>query len=813
MKRMNIENLFETTIGSKKRQREEIKSDTDAKNGSKVTKLSSNDSFNNINNNQESTTAQKLQRIKTALDEENDAALDIVWFTKIQQFMTEVLDINLSLRDEQKQNKNTNKNKVTNKEEEAMQLLPSEGLLNDLIKQMSNVAIIEDAEVTEKVYRWLAVGNSDDKNNNDNSINIAKNGSGDGNVNVLRLLVTIFQKHPNFDIKFQVLNVLNDLVTAGGDEDDEEEGELRENGKKEVEKLKLKLSQLRMVEQLVCSLGFLEVLVAGLLRLSGTSHYPEKAIDFKLEFEDKITEIEKQEFVSNGLVLLVSLIAEAVVLDLSLDSTKGDDIGITKTITALKHDILQKVTIINDLLVTNIQVNQFLNSGSEFFQIKKVSEITPANQYASEYYSKLVAQWVIIMENEKSASDNKKNTTTTTNYISKFLKSQQQIGSNKNKQEPSYVESLLIILSKFKKPANKPLRNTPQENYFEDFFNMFKLLLRCDVTAKREFLQYEGIELVMLMLKNYFDKKNYIVKVGAGEGEHNTIEEYFDTDKYEKSIKWVLQRTFALILEMLLNPYPNRVFTTKKREDGANEEEEKEEEDDDNNNIVLDVSNRLIEAGFLKQLFKPLSTIQANGKKTTLVERLFPLSTTSTKREFLNNLLEIILVLLNNLALGSNERLRLINKLVSLTDNSNKEAQQLGVVQKLLLISNGLQKRAFKKLDIDKKQYYDFNNENFILTLLSQEYVFSEEHFQKVAFGFDTVRQIDMILCWLMLENESLKAKVQLLIGSSSASSSEIKSMQVELVQYKHELEAAEDNSRNDTREVLGAMLNAELFE
>lgn len=810
---MNIENLFETTIGSKKRQREEIKSDTDAKNGSKVTKLSSNVSFNNINNNQESTTAQKLQRIKTALDEENDAALDIVWFTKIQQFMTEVLDINLSLRDEQKQNKNTNKNKVTNKEEEAMQLLPSEGLLNDLIKQMSNVAIIEDAEVTEKVYRWLAVGNSDDKNNNDNSNNIAKNGSGDGNVNVLRLLVTIFQKHPNFDIKFQVLNVLNDLVTAGGGEDDEEEGELRENGKKEVEKLKLKLSQLRMVEQLVCSLGFLEVLVAGLLRLSGTSHYPEKAIDFKLEFEDKITEIEKQEFVSNGLVLLVSLIAEAVVLDLSLDSTKGDDIGITMTITALKHDILQKVTIINDLLVTNIQVNQFLNSGSEFFQIKKVSEITPANQYASEYYSKLVAQWVIIMENEKSASDNKKNTTTTTNYISKFLKSQQQIGSNKNKQEPSYVESLLIILSKFKKPANKPLRNTPQENYFEDFFNMFKLLLRCDVTAKREFLQYEGIELVMLMLKNYFDKKNYIVKVGAGEGDHNTIEEYFDTDKYEKSIKWVLQRTFALILEMLLNPYPNRVFTTKKREDGANEEEEKEEEDDDNNNIVLDVSNRLIEAGFLKRLFKPLSTIQANGKKTTLVERLFPLSTTSTKREFLNNLLEIILVLLNNLALGSNERLRLINKLVSLTDNSNKEAQQLGVVQKLLLISNGLQKRAFKKLGIDKKQYYDFNNENFILTLLSQEYVFSEEHFQKVAFGFDTVRQIDMILCWLMLENESLKAKVQLLIGSSSASSSEIKSMQVELVQYKHELEAAEDNSRNDTREVLGAMLNAELFE
>lgn len=813
MKRMNIENLFETTIGSKKRQREEIKSDTDAKNGSKVTKLSSNDSFNNINNNQESTTAQKLQRIKTALDEENDAALDIVWFTKIQQFMTEVLDINLSLRDEQKQNKNTNKNKVTNKEEEAMQLLPSEGLLNDLIKQMSNVAIIEDAEVTEKVYRWLAVGNSDDKNNNDNSINIAKNGSGDGNVNVLRLLVTIFQKHPNFDIKFQVLNVLNDLVTAGGDEDDEEEGELRENGKKEVEKLKLKLSQLRMVEQLVCSLGFLEVLVAGLLRLSGTSHHPEKAIDFKLEFEDKITEIEKQEFVSNGLVLLVSLIAEAVVLDLSLDSTKGDDIGITMTITALKHDILQKVTIINDLLVTNIQVNQFLNSGSEFFQIKKVSEITPANQYASEYYSKLVAQWVIIMENKKSASDNKKNITTTTNYISKFLKSQQQIGSNKNKQEPSYVESLLIILSKFKKPANKPLRNTPQENYFEDFFNMFKLLLRCDVTAKREFLQYEGIELVMLMLKNYFDKKNYIVKVGAGEGEHNTIEEYFDTDKYEKSIKWVLQRTFALILEMLLNPYPKQVFTTEKREDGANEEEEEDEDDNNNNNIVLDVSNRLIEAGFLKQLFKPLSTIQANGKKTTLVERLFPLSTTSTKREFLNNLLEIILVLLNNLALGSNERLRLINKLVSLTDNSNKEAQQLGVVQKLLLISNGLQKRAFKKLGIDKKQYYDFNNENFILTLLSQEYVFSEEHFQKVAFGFDTVRQIDMILCWLMLENESLKAKVQLLIGSSSASSSEIKSMQVELVQYKHELEAAEDNSRNDTREVLGAMLNAELFE
>lgn len=810
---MNIENLFETTIGSKKRQREEIKSDTDAKNGSKVTKLSSNDSFNNINNNQESTTAQKLQRIKTALDEENDAALDIVWFTKIQQFMTEVLDINLSLRDEQKQNKNINKNKVTNKEEEAMQLLPSEGLLNDLIKQMSNVAIIEDAEVAEKVYRWLAVGNSDDKNNNDNSNNIAKNGSGDGNVNVLRLLVTIFQKHPNFDIKFQVLNVLNDLVTAGGDEDDEEEGELRENGKKEVEKLKLKLSQLRMVEQLVCSLGFLEVLVAGLLRLSGTSHYPEKAIDFKLEFEDKITEIEKQEFVSNGLVLLVSLIAEAVVLDLSLDSTKGDDIGITKTITALKHDILQKVIIINDLLVTNIQVNQFLNSGSEFFQIKKVSEITPANQYASEYYSKLVAQWVIIMENEKSASDNKKNTTTTTNYISKFLKSQQQIGSNKNKQEPSYVESLLIILSKFKKPANKPLRNTPQENYFEDFFNMFKLLLRCDVTAKREFLQYEGIELVMLMLKNYFDKKNYIVKVGAGEGDHNTIEEYFDTDKYEKSIKWVLQRTFALILEMLLNPYPNRVFTTKKREDGANEEEEEDEDDNNNNNIVLDVSNRLIEAGFLKQLFKPLSTIQANGKKTTLVERLFPLSTASTKREFLNNFLEIILVLLNNLALGSNERLRLINKLVSLTDNSNKEAQQLGVVQKLLLISNGLQKRAFKKLGIDKKQYYDFNNENFILTLLSQEYVFSEEHFQKVAFGFDTVRQIDMILCWLMLENESLKAKVQLLIGSSSASSSEIKSMQVELVQYKHELEAAEDNSRNDTREVLGAMLNAELFE
>lgn len=117
--------------------------------------------------------ASRVETIRTWLDSEDDNLLSVLYFETVLTYLKETLDLNQAKRDAG----------------DPLEILPSESLLNDLVKQFGNVEVIEDSEIKLLVLEWLVSSDCSE------------------------VLLSILQ-HDNFDIRYQALNVLSDFADS-----------------------------------------------------------------------------------------------------------------------------------------------------------------------------------------------------------------------------------------------------------------------------------------------------------------------------------------------------------------------------------------------------------------------------------------------------------------------------------------------------------------------------------------------------------------------------------------------------------------------
>ncbi|CAM9017715.1 unnamed protein product [Wickerhamomyces anomalus] len=214
----------------------------------------------------------------------------------------------------------------------------------------------------------------------------------------------------------------------------------------------------------------------------------------------------------------------------------------------------------------------------------------------------------------------------------------------------SAIEIFLIQLSHF--TETQPEEGSTQENFIESIISILSMVLTSK-DGRSKFLQLEGFELLLILIKN---------------GD------------------WGF-KTFVKLSNYLI------------------------ESINDTNNVELSVS--IIESNFfLNNVFKIL---KQNHKD----------------RDEIYQILKILVKLIIFLPFNSDQRIRLINKLV------NKNFKSLNVLLKI----ESKYDQNVSKLDVNSEQTYSFD----------------DQYLEKIENGLDILQQISIFKSWLLIEDEKLK--------------------------------------------------------